>query len=335
MKVLVTGGLGFIGSNFIRYSLAEHDDWWITNLDKVTYAVNPRNLADLESNARYRFIKGDIGDRDLVNTTLGQGYDTVVNFAAESHVDRSILDPSPFVETNVRGTQVLLEAAKQRPVGRFLQVSTDEVYGSLGRRGKFREDSRLLPNSPYAASKGAADLMCRAYYHTSRVPVVITRSSNNFGPRQFPEKLVALAITNIIEGRTIPIYGDGLNVRDWLYVEDNCRALDRVIQKGEPGEIYNIAGNCEKTNLQVVEQILDIMHRPRDLVTFVADRPGHDRRYAMHTDKIERELGWKQTCSFEDSIEKTVDWYVKNEHWWRELKGEAYSRYYDKVYHRS
>ncbi|MCL0076899.1 dTDP-glucose 4,6-dehydratase, partial [Dehalococcoidia bacterium] len=251
MKILVTGGAGFIGSNFVCYVLREHPDWEVTNLDKLTYAGNLENLGDVEGNPGYHFVKGDITDRELVDKLLGQGFDVVVNFAAESHVDRSILDSSLFIKTNVQGTQVLLEGARQHKVKLFLQVSTDEVYGSLGALGKFTEESPLLPNSPYAASKAAADCLCRAYYHTYGLPVIITRCSNNYGPFQFPEKLIPLAITNALESKEIPVYGDGLNVRDWVHVEDHCRALDVIIQQGKPGETYNIGGNCEKTNLEL------------------------------------------------------------------------------------
>jgi dTDP-glucose 4,6-dehydratase len=337
----VTGGAGFIGSNFIRYILKNHDDVVVINLDKLTYAGNLKNLKDVDScygGKRYFFIKGDICDRKLVNSLFSSEYfssqelisksqelkiDVCVNFAAESHVDRSILDPSPFIKTNVEGTQVLLEAARNHwdtkthqppttyrsPI--FLQVSTDEVYGSLGARGKFTEESPLLPNSPYSASKAAADCLCRAYYHTYGLPVIITRCSNNYGPFQFPEKLIPVVITNALKGKEIPVYGDGLNVRDWIYVEDHCRAIDLIIQQGKIGEIYNIGGNCEKTNLELVHCILNIMGKPRSLITFVADRPGHDRRYALDTTKISRELGWRASISFEEGLKNTIEWYKR------------------------
>lgn len=333
-KFLVTGGAGFISSNFILYVLQKHPEWEVTNLDKLTYAGNLENLKDIETDSRYRFIRGDIGDRELADKLLSQGFDVVVNFAAESHVDRSILDPSPFIKTNVEGTQVLLEGAKQHGVKLFVQVSTDEVYGSLGAAGKFTEESPLLPNSPYAASKAAADCLCRAYYHTYGLPVIITRSSNNYGPFQFPEKLIPLAITNALEDKPLPIYGDGLNVRDWIHVEDHCRALDIVIQQGKPGQIYNIGANNEKTNLGLVHCILDIMSKPHSLITFVTDRPGHDRRYALETAKIERELGWKPSVSFEEGLKDTIEWYVKHEPWWQKIKSGEYAKYYDRMYHR-
>ncbi|MBT9137460.1 MAG: dTDP-glucose 4,6-dehydratase [Firmicutes bacterium] len=302
--------------------MREHPDWEVTNLDKLTYAGNLENLGGVEGNPGYHFVKGDITDRELVDKLLGQGFDVVVNFAAESHVDRSILDSSPFIRTNVQGTQVLLEGARQHKVKLFLQVSTDEVYGSLGALGKFTEESPLLPNSPYAASKAAADCLCRAYYHTYGLPVIITRCSNNYGPFQFPEKLIPLVITNALEGKEIPVYGDGLNVRDWIHVEDHCRALDLVIQQGKPGEIYNVGGNCEKTNLELVHCIFDIMGKPHSLITFVADRPGHDRRYALGTSKIERESGWRPTIPLKEGLGETIQWYIQNQSWWqRRLAG--------------
>lgn len=331
MKLLVTGGAGFIGSNFIRYALQEHPDWEITNLDKLTYAGNLENLKDVENNPRYRFVKGDIADWELVNSLLKEGFDGLINFAAESHVDRSILDASPFIETNVKGTQVLLEAARQHRTSRFVQVSTDEVYGST-EKGKFNEESPLAPNSPYAASKAAADLLCRAYWRTYRIPVIITRCSNNLGPYQFPEKLIPLAITNALENRPIPIYGDGLNVRDWIYVEDHCRALDMVLQRGKPGEAYNIAASQERTNLELVHGLLRIMNKPQSLITFVADRPGHDRRYALDSSKITNELGWQPLYSFDRALALTVDWYISNEPWWRRIKSGEYVEYYRKMY---
>ena len=331
MKLLVTGGAGFIASNFIRHILKEHPDWEITNLDKLTYAGNLENLKDIEDNPRYGFIKGDITERELISNILQGGFDAIINFAAESHVDRSILDASPFIETNIKGTQVLLEGARQYRVARFVQVSTDEVYGST-EKGKFTEKSPLAPNSPYSASKTAADLLCHAYWKSYQLPVVITRSSNNLGPFQFPEKLIPLAITNVLENKPIPIYGDGLNVRDWIYVGDHCRALATVLQKGKPGEVYNIAANEEKTNLELIHRLLDIMGKSRELITFVADRPGHDRRYALDMSKISTALGWKPAYSFEKALSTTVDWYIKNEAWWRKIKSGEYAKYYERMY---
>lgn len=331
MKLLVTGGVGFIGSNFIRHIRQEHPDWEITNLDKLTYAGNLENLKDIEDNPIYHFVKGDITDREQISNILRDGFYAIINFAAESHVDRSILDASPFIETNIKGTQILLEGARQYKVGRFVQVSTDEVYGST-EKGKFTEKSPLAPNSPYSASKTAADLLCHAYWKSYQLPVIITRCSNNLGPFQFPEKLIPLAITNILENKPIPVYGDGLNVRDWIYVEDHCRALDKVLQKGKPGEVYNIAANEEKTNLELIHRLLDIMGKSRELITFVADRPGHDRRYALDITKISTELGWKPAYSFEKALSTTVDWYINNEAWWRKIKSGEYTKYYERMY---
>jgi dTDP-glucose 4,6-dehydratase len=331
MKLLVTGGVGFIGSNFIRHIRQEHPDWEITNLDKLTYAGNLENLRDIQDQPGYHFVKGDIADRKLVDKLLSQGLDVIVNFAAESHVDRSILDASPFIETNVKGTQVLLEGAKKHGIQRFIQVSTDEVYGSID-NGCFTEESHLSPNSPYSASKAAADLLCRAYFKTHHLPAIVTRCTNNFGPYQFPEKLIPLAVTNALEDKPIPVYGDGLNIRDWIFVADHCRALDVVIQKGKPGEIYNVGGGNEKTNLELIYKLLELLDKPRNLIQFVTDRPAHDRRYALDCARITTELGWKPDYSFEKALSATVDWYLKNESWWQSIKSGEYSRYYRKMY---
>lgn len=331
MKLLVTGGAGFIGSNFIHHILGEHSSWTITNLDKLTYAGNLENLKDIENNPRYRFVKGDIANRELINSLLQEKIDVIVNFAAESHVDRSIMDASSFIETNTKGTQTLLEGARQYHTGKFIQVSTDEVYGSM-QNGKFTEQSPLSPNSPYAASKTAADLLCHACWKTYQLPIIVTRCSNNLGPFQFPEKLIPLAVTNALEDKLIPIYGDGLNVRDWIYVLDHCRALDLTIQEGKPGEVYNVAASQEKTNLELIQQLLDIMGKPRSLITFVTDRPGHDRRYALDASKITHELGWKPLYSFEKALADTIDWYVNHERWWRQIKSGEYARYYEEMY---
>ena len=331
MKLLVTGGVGFIGSNFIRHIRQEHPDWEITNLDKLTYAGNLENLKDIQDQPGYHFVKGDIADRKLVDKLLSQGFDVIVNFAAESHVDRSILDASPFIETNVKGTQVLLEGAKKHGIQRFIQVSTDEVYGSID-SGRFTEESPLSPSSPYSASKTAADLLCRAYFKTHHLPAIVTRCTNNLGPYQFPEKLIPLAITNALEDKPIPVYGDGLNIRDWIFVADHCRALDVVIQKGQPGEIYNIGSGNEKTNLELIHKLLELLDKPQSLIQFVTDRPAHDRRYALDCVRITTELGWKPAYSFEKALSATVDWYLKNESWWRSIKSGEYSRYYKKMY---
>jgi dTDP-glucose 4,6-dehydratase len=331
MRVLVTGGAGFIGSNFIHYILQQHPDWQVTNLDKLTYAGNLENLKDIEKHPGYHFVRGDITDRELIAELLKNGFEVIVNFAAESHVDRSIMDASPFVETNIKGTQVLLEGVRQHPVEKFIQVSTDEVYGSI-ESGSFTEVSPLSPSSPYSASKTAADLLCLAYYHTYEVPVTITRSSNNFGPYQFPEKLIPLAITNILESKSVPIYGDGLNTRDWIYVEDHCRALESVIQKGQPGQVYNIAAGQEKTNLELIHTLLNIMGKSREVITFVKDRPGHDRRYSLNISKIGQELGWKPLYPFEEALKNTVEWYLSHEPWWRQVKSGEYAKYYERMY---
>lgn len=315
MKLLITGGAGFIGSNFIRYIHNKHRGWQLINLDKLSYAGNLKNLEGLAGD-HYRFVKGDITDTGVVNKIFCEGPDIVVNFAAESHVDRSIDNPSPFIENNIKGTQVLLEAARRQGVKKFIQVSTDEVYGSLGPAGKFREDSPLAPNSPYSASKAAADLLCRSYFKTYRLPVIVTRCSNNFGPRQFPEKLIPVIINNAIENKPIPIYGDGLNVRDWIYVTDHCRALEAVILGGRDGEVYNIGGGKELTNQQLAEEILRLLGKPRSMIQHVKDRPGHDRRYAVDSGKICRELGWRPAYNFPAALQETVAWYVSNRGWW-------------------
>jgi len=331
MKLLVTGGAGFIGSNFIRYIFKQHPGWQVTNLDKLTYAGNLENLKDIQKLPGYRFVRGDIADRAIVNSLLREGYHTIVNFAAESHVDRSILDASPFVDTNFKGTQVLLEGAREHGVTRFLQVSTDEVYGSRD-EGYFSEESPLDPSSPYSASKAAADLICLAYYKTHGLPVMITRCTNNYGPYQFPEKLIPLVISNAAEDKAIPVYGDGQNRRDWIYVEDHCRALEIVMLKGKAGQIYNIAGGQEKPNLELVKLLLKLMDKPGSLITFVKDRPAHDRRYAIDCSKIERELGWKPLYTLEKAMAATVDWYLANEAWWRSIKSGEYEKYYDRMY---
>ncbi len=331
-RILITGGMGFIGSNFIRYALIKHPDWEITNLDKLTYAGNPENLRDIEKSPNYRFIRGDIADRTLINNLLKDKFDLIINFAAESHVDRSIMDASPFVKTNIEGVQVFLEGIKKYGAKLFLQISTDEVYGSLGEEGFFREDSPVLPNSPYAASKAAGDLLCRAYHHTFNLPVIVTHCSNNYGPYQFPEKLIPLVITNALEGKEIPVYGDGRNVRDWIHVTDHCRAIDLIVEKGKAGAVYNIGANSEKTNLELIEAILAILGKPGSLIRFVTDRPGHDRRYALDATKITRELGFSPSCSFDEGLEMTVNWYRENEPWWRRVKSGEYQTYYQRMY---
>jgi dTDP-glucose 4,6-dehydratase len=319
MRLLVTGGAGFIGSNFIRYILTRHPDWEVINLDKLTYAGNLANLRDVAANfAGYRWVQGDIADPDAVAAVFATGIDAALNFAAETHVDRSITDAAPFIRTNVEGTRVLLDAARKYQVPRFIQVSTDEVYGSLEPGDPpFTEESPLAPNSPYAASKAGADLLCRAYHRTYGLPVIITRCSNNFGPYQFPEKLIPLTITNALENKPIPVYGNGQNIRDWLYVEDHCRALELVLLKGRPGEVYNIGGGEEMQNIELVRLLVRLLGKGEELITFVADRPGHDRRYALDTAKITRQLGWQKEHSFEEALRRTVQWYVENPGWWQ------------------
>ncbi|OPX83687.1 MAG: dTDP-glucose 4,6-dehydratase [Pelotomaculum sp. PtaB.Bin104] len=333
MKLLVTGGAGFIGSNFVRLILAE-SDWEVVNLDKLTYAGNLENLADIKDNPRYSFIRGDIADAKLVDEIFKQNeLDAVINFAAESHVDRSIQDASPFISTNIAGAQVLLDAAKKHGLQKFLQVSTDEVYGSLNMDDpEFTEKTSLAPNSPYSASKASADLLCRAYFKTFGLPVVVTRCSNNYGPYQFPEKLIPLVITNALEGKPIPVYGDGLNVRDWLFVTDHCSALKLIIEKGRAGEVYNIGGGKEVSNITMVKTILKIMGKPESLITYVSDRPGHDRRYAIDPQKIEQELGWQTAFNFETALSETVKWYRQNGKWWQRIKSGEYQKYYEHWY---
>ncbi len=330
--ILVTGGAGFIGSNFVRYMLHTHS-YRIINLDKLTYAGNLENLADVESHSNYTFVKGDICDRLLIDKLFQDEHiDTIVNFAAESHVDRSILGARVFVETNVLGTQTLLDAAKTYGVEKFLQVSTDEVYGTLGETGYFTEETPLAPNSPYSASKAGADLLVRAYHETFKMPTLITRCSNNYGPYHFPEKLIPLMIANALNDKPLPVYGDGLNVRDWLYVEDHCRAIDIVLHKGKFGEVYNIGGHNEKRNIDIVKLILQKLGKPESLITFVKDRPGHDRRYAIDASKIERELGWNPQETFETGIEKTIQWYLENRKWWERIISGEYQQYYELQY---
>jgi dTDP-glucose 4,6-dehydratase len=332
LHLLVTGGCGFIGSNFIHYLLETDLEVSVINLDQLTYAGNLANLADLARHPRYRFVRGDITDRETVRRVVASGVDGVINFAAESHVDRSIHDSGPFVRTNVIGTQVLLDAAREAKVARFLHVSTDEVYGSLGPTGYFTEDTPLAPNSPYAASKAAADLMVRSYVHTFGLPAVITRCSNNYGPFQFPEKLIPLFITNLLRNEPVPVYGDGLNVRDWIHVRDHCAAIDLVWRKGRVGEVYNVGGHCEKTNLELTYALLDAVGKPRSLIRYVKDRPGHDRRYAIDSGKIERELGWRPQIAFEQGLRETVQWYKDRADWVQTIRSGEYMQYYQKQY---
>jgi len=328
-KILVTGGAGFIGSNFIRYMLQEHP-YHIINLDALTYCGNLENLRGVEDEPRYTFVRGSITDRKLVDGII-KDVDAVINFAAESHVDRSIEDPEIFIRTNILGTQTLLEASRKHGVERFIQISTDEVYGSA-EKGYFTEETPLAPNSPYSASKASADLMVRAYHRTYGLPVNITRCSNNYGPYQFPEKLIPLMITNALENKPLPVYGDGMNVRDWIHVLDHCRAVDLVLHRGRVGEVYNIGGNSERRNIEIVELIVRELGKDESLIRFVEDRPGHDRRYAIDASKIRNELGWKPLYSFEEGIRETIRWYIDNRDWWENIKSGEYLRYYERMY---
>lgn len=332
MRVLVTGGAGFIGSNFVLYMLDRYPQYEIINLDALTYAGNLENLSAAQQNPNYTFVKGDITDRVIIEDLFQRGLDIVVNFAAESHVDRSILDPGIFVTTNVMGTQVLLDATKKYGVKRFLQVSTDEVYGTLGETGLFTEETPLAPNSPYSASKAGGDLLARAYHETFGLHVNITRCSNNYGSYQFPEKLIPLMISNALNDRPLPVYGDGLNIRDWLFVEDHCSAIDVVMHEGVSGEVYNVGGNNERTNIQIVKTILSELGKPEKLITYVKDRPGHDRRYGIDATKIMRELGWKPKYHFETGIKKTIQWYLDNAKWWERIQSGEYQEYFHKQY---
>lgn len=346
-NILVTGGAGFIGSNFIQYILDEQKDIFLLNLDLLTYAGNLENLKAVENDPRYYFVRGDIRDRSLVNRLFDQyEFDTVVHFAAESHVDRSITDPEIFLSTNVLGTQVLLDSAKAhwnlepdnkycreyRPGVNYLQVSTDEVYGALGKTGMFTEETPLSPNSPYSASKASADLLVRAYYQTYGLPINITRCSNNYGPYQFPEKLIPLMIHNAQQDKPLPVYGDGMQIRDWLHVRDHCAAICTVLEKGIIGEIYNIGGNNEKANIEIVKLILSQLDKSEELITYVKDRPGHDRRYAIDNTKITTQLGWKPVYTFEQGIRETILWYLDNAEWVNRITTGDYQKYYDQMY---
>jgi dTDP-glucose 4,6-dehydratase len=332
MRIFVTGGAGFIGSNFVKLLLAEDPGVEIVNFDALTYAGNLENLADVAGDPRYRFVRGDVADPEAVLGALAEGTDAIVHFAAESHVDRSIASAAAFVQTNVVGTQVLLDAARERRVGRFVHVSTDEVMGSLDGGGFFTEETPLAPNSPYSASKAAAEHFVRAAVKTHGVDAVVTRCSNNYGPYQFPEKLIPLAIANAMEGQPVPVYGDGLQVRDWIYVDDHCRAVDAVMRGGETGGVYCIGARSERPNIEVVGTILDAVGAPRELVTYVADRPGHDRRYAIDSSKVERDLGWAPRVTFEEGIAATVAWYRENREWVERARSGAYRDYYERNY---
>lgn len=321
MKLLITGGAGFMGSNFIRYLLAKYPDYEIINLDKLTYAGNLANLKDIEGNPSYRFIQADIQDREVVSKLTSE-VDAVINYAAETHVDRSIADPESFLRTDVIGTYSLLEAARETGLGRFIQISTDEVYGS-SEDGEFVETSPFQPNSPYSASKASGDLLCRAYVQTYDLPVIVTHSCNFYGPFQYPEKLIPLFITNLIEGKKLPLYADGTNVREWIYTEDHCQAIDLILHKGQVGEVYNIGSGERLNNLEITGLILDVMGYDESMIEYVKDRPGHDFRYAIDCSKLADQLGFEPAYQLEDALRRTIDWYAQNEWWWRPLKDSA------------
>lgn len=330
MNLLITGGAGFIGSNFIRYILNRYPDYRVINLDKLTYAGNLENLRDVKDNDRYGFVKGDICDEKIVDRLISRRPDAIINFAAESHVDRSIMGAQDFIKTDILGTQALLEAAKKYSIDKFIQISTDEVYGAI-KEGSSTESSSLKPNSPYSASKTAGDLMVRAYHRTYGLPILITRSSNNFGPYQYPEKLIPLFVTNLLENKKVPVYGDGQQVRDWLYVIDNCSGIDTVLHYGRIGEVYNIGAGNERANLEVIEIMLDQLNKNKSYLEHVKDRPGHDRRYSINSDKL-KSLGWRPRYDFQEAMEKTVQWYKDNPNWWQPLKSGQYLEHYSKQY---
>ncbi|MDD1504948.1 dTDP-glucose 4,6-dehydratase [Lysinibacillus sp. CNPSo 3705] len=332
MKILVTGGAGFIGSNFVNYMVDKYPQYSIVNVDALTYAGNLENLKQCEGKPNYQFVKADITDAETMDKLVGDGVDAVINFAAESHVDRSITNPGIFVQTNIQGTQVLLDAAKKYNINKYIQVSTDEVYGSLGEDGYFTEQTPLSPNSPYSASKAGADFLVLAYHETFGLPVNITRCSNNYGPFHFPEKLIPLMIINALNGKKLPVYGDGKNVRDWLHVTDHCSAIDLVLHKGVIGEVYNVGGHNEKTNLEVVKEILKQLDKPESLIQYVEDRLGHDRRYAIDPTKLQQELGWEPKYSFETGLKETVQWYLDNQDWWENIISGDYQNYYTEQY---
>ena len=331
MKLLITGGLGFIGSNFIRYMMNKYPEYKIVNLDKMTYAGNPENLRDIEKDPYYKFVRGCVTDENLVNELVsGEKPDAIIHFAAESHVDRSIHGSLDFVQTNVMGTRVMLDAAKQYKIERFIYISTDEVYGDI-EVGSFKEEDPFRPNSPYSASKAAGDLLARAYFKTFKLPVLITRSSNNYGPYQYPEKLIPLFITNLLENKKVPLYGDGLNVRDWLYVLDNCTGIDMILHRGKDGEAYNIGGDNEKTNREITDIVLRELGKDESWIEYVKDRPGHDRRYSLDSTKIKK-IGWEPKYDFETAIREKIDWYRNNVDWWKKIKSGEYLEFYNKQY---
>ncbi len=331
-KILITGGAGFIGSNFVHLLLAERPEWQLVCLDSLTYAGNLANLAECQGQKQFQFVKGNICDAELVDKLISDDVEVVVNFAAESHVDRSILGCQEFIRTNIEGTQVLMDAARKHEVGKFVQVSTDEVYGSLGEEGAFSEQTPLAPNSPYSASKAAADMLARAYYKTYGFGVITTRCSNNYGPYQFPEKLIPLFVTNLLAGKKVPVYGDGRNVRDWIHVKDHCRAILAAMEKGRAGELYNIGSDNEKTNLEITHLLLKLLGKDESMLEYVEDRPGHDRRYAIDATKAKNELEWRPQVDFAEGMAQTVQWYIDNQSWWEEIKTGQYLKYHEQQY---
>jgi dTDP-glucose 4,6-dehydratase len=332
MKLLITGGAGFMGSHFITYISEKYPEYEIINFDKLTYAGNLDNLKEIENNPRYQFVQGDIADlKVLENVFKNNSIDVIINYAAETHVDRSILDPEAFLKTDIFGTYNLLEVTNKFHIKKMIQISTDEVFGSIS-EGTFTEQSSFEPNSPYAAAKAGGDLLCRSYFVTYQTPVIVTHSCNFYGSRQYPEKLIPLFITNLLEGKKVPIYGDGKNVREWIHTSDHCRAIDMILHKGQVGEVYNIGSGIEKSNLEITKLILKKLNVEEEMIEWVADRPGHDRRYAIDHSKLTRELGWKPEKSFEDGIRETIQWYKENEWWWKKLKSGEYVEYYKKQY---
>lgn len=332
MKILVTGGAGFIGSNFIKYILKKHPDWQVVNLDKLTYAGNLENLKEVSQNKNYTFVKGDIANVEDVEKAIGSGVDKIINYAAETHVDRSILEPDAFIKTDIFGTYTLLEAVKKYNVAQYMQISTDEVFGSIA-TGAFDEQSPFAPNSPYAASKAGADHLCRAYFKTYNLPIIVSHSCNFFGPNQYPEKLIPLFITNLLENKKVPMYGYGQQTREWIFTEDHCRAVETIIEKGRSGEVYNIGTGYEKTNLETTKFILQEIGFSEEMIEYVKDRPGHDWRYAINSQKL-RGLGWRPNVSWEEGLRRTIKWYKENESWWKKIKSGEYLEYYKKQYGR-
>jgi len=330
MKLFITGGAGFIGSNFIKYILTSYPDYEIVNFDKLTYCGNLENLKDVENNPKYKFVRGDIANRAEIDSAIS-GADAVINFAAETHVDRSILDPDAFLKTDIFGTHNLLEAVKNHNIGRMIQISTDEVFGAV-EEGESDENAPYAPRSPYSASKAAADHLCRAYFVTYGTPIIITHSCNVYGPYQYPEKLIPLFATNLLEGKQIPVYGDGMQIREWIYTADICRALDAVLHHGKIGEVYNIGTGHRVPNIEITKKILALLEKDESSIIYVKDRPGHDRRYALNHQKISRELGWEPQISFDDGLRETVEWYKQNEDWWKKIKNGEYLEYYKKQY---